>query len=134
MTLRHLRALRSRLSQRGATLLLIGALDLIYAQGLAWVPVETAATPTYSFLAALLPLPVWAVVWALVGSLCLAQAWTVADRAAYVSAAGLKALWALLNLGAWAAGILPRGYVSAALWLIAAAFVMIVASVPKARR
>lgn len=129
--MRHWHALRARLSQRGACLLLIGVLDLIYAQGLAWLPSATAATPTYAFLAGLLPLTVWAVVWAAVGLLCLVQAWTSRDRAAYVAASGLKVLWALLNLGAWAAGILPRGYVSAALWLLAAGFVMVAASVPK---
>lgn len=129
--MRHLRALRSRLSQRGACLLLIAVLDLIYAQGLVCVPAETAATPTYAFFAALLALPVWAVLWGAVGLLCLALAWTTHDRAAYVAASALKVLWALLYLGAWVAGILPRGYVSAAIWLLAAGFVMVVASVPK---
>lgn len=129
--MRHLRDLRQRLSQRGACLLLIAALDLIYAQGLACAPPETAATPTYVFLASILPLSVWAVIWATVGILCLVQAWGRRDRAAYVAATALKALWALLHLGAWAFGVLPRGYLPAAIWLLAAGFVMIVASVPK---
>ncbi|WP_031165938.1 hypothetical protein [Streptosporangium roseum] len=130
----HLRALRGRLSQRGACLLILAAVDVIYAYGLAYAPSETRATPTYSFLAALLPLPVWASIWAAVGGICLVQAWTRRDRVAYAAATALKVGWALLHLGAWAFGVLPRGYVSAAIWLLGAGFVMIVATVPKGGR
>ncbi|MEV4246951.1 hypothetical protein AB0J63_26505 [Streptosporangium canum] len=107
-------------------------MDVIYAYGLAYAPPETRATSTYAFLAALLPLPVWASIWAAVGAVCLIQAWTRRDRVAYALATALKVGWALLHLGAWAFGVLPRGYVSAAIWLLGAAFVMIMATVPKA--
>lgn len=129
--MRRFHALRARLSQRGACLLLIAALDLINAQALATAPAETRAGSSYTFLATLLPLPVWAALWAAVGLLCLLQAWTQHDRAAYTAASILKILWALLHLGAWAAGLLPRGYVSAAVWLLAAGFVSVVATVPR---
>lgn len=130
----RLSVLRHRLSQRGACLLILAAVDVIYAYGLAYAPPETRVTPTYSFLSALLPLPVWASIWAAVGAACLVQAWTRRDRVAYAAATALKVGWALLHLGAWAFGVLPRGYVSAAIWLLGAGFVMIVATVPKGGR
>ncbi|MFC4006656.1 hypothetical protein ACFOY2_05450 [Nonomuraea purpurea] len=127
----RLTALKRRLSQRGAFLLLLAAFDLTYASGLAWAPAETRATPTYAFIAGMLPLSVWAATWAAVGVLCLAQAWTTQDRVAYTAATALKIAWALLHLGAWAFDVLPRGYISAAIWLLAAGAVMIMASVAK---
>lgn len=126
-----MRALRHRLSQRGACLLLLALLDLVYAQGLYSAPPETRATPTYTFFEAIFPLETWAFVWATVGVICLCQAWTPRDRVAYVSAAALKIGWAALHFGAWIANVLPRGYVSAAIWLIAAGFVMILATIKK---
>lgn len=126
-----LRAVGRRLSQRGAALLVLGAVDFIYAYGLAYVPPETASSPTYTFLAVLLPLPAWAGIWALVGAVCLVQAWSRRDRFAYTLATALKVGWALLHLVAWIFGVLPRGYVLAAIWLLGAALVMILATVPR---
>lgn len=129
--MRHLRAIKARLSQRGTCLLLIAVLDLVYAQGLACADQATRATPTYAFLAGILPLEMWACMWAAVGCLALAQAWVRSDWLAYTAATGLKIAWALLHLGAWMFGVLPRGYVAAAIWLLAAGFVMVMSTVPK---
>lgn len=126
--------LRHRLSQRGACLLILATVDIVFAIGLAYAPLDTQASPTYQFYAALAPLPVWASVWAAVGALCLVQAWTPRDRVAYMAATALKIFWALLHLGAWVAGVLPRGYVLAAMWLLASGLVMVMATVPKGGR
>jgi len=123
--------LRHRLSQRGACLLILATVDVIYAIGLTYVPPATLATPTYQLYAALAPLPVWGSVWAAVGVLCLVQAWTPRDRIAYTAATGLKIFWALLHMGAWVVGVLPRGYVLAAMWLLAAGLVMVMSTVAK---
>lgn len=127
----RLRRTARRLSQRGAVLLILAAVDLVFAVALIQAPPETVASETYRFYASLLPLPVWGAAWAAVGALCMAQAWTPRDRAAYSAATGLKVGWALLHLGAWAAGVLPRGYVLAVIWLLAAGLVMVVSTVPK---
>lgn len=126
-----IRRLARRLSQRGAVLLILSAVDLIYAGALVASPPATRATDTYRLYAALFPLWAWAALWAAVGVLCLAYAWTSRDRLAYGAATGLKVFWALLHLGAWAAGVLPRGYVLAAIWLLAAGLVMVISTVPK---
>jgi hypothetical protein len=126
-----LRQLAHRLSQRGAVLLILGVVDLVYGYALAVAPPETRASETYQFYASLLPLGAWSGLWALVGMMCLLQAWTQHDRVAYAMATGLKVFWSLLHLGAWAAGVLPRGYVSAVIWLLAAGLVMVISTVPK---
>ncbi|WP_436759317.1 hypothetical protein [Streptosporangium sp. V21-05] len=126
--------LRHRLSQRGACLLILATVDVVYAIALTYAPPETLASETYRFYAALAPLPVWGSVWAAVGAICLVQAWTPRDRVAYTAATGLKIFWALLHLGAWVAGVLPRGYVLAVMWLLAAGLVMVMATVPKGGR
>jgi predicted branched-subunit amino acid permease len=120
-----------RLSQRGAVLLILAAVDLVYALALAAAPPQTLASETYRFYASLLPLPYWGGMWAAVGVLCAIQAWYPRDRIAYSCATGLKVFWALLHLGAWVTGVLPRGYVLAVIWLLAAGLVMVVSTVPK---
>jgi len=106
-------------------------LDFIYAIGIAAADPATRATPTYRFLDGMLPLDLWAFIWAMVGGLCLVQAWVRFDWLAYAAATALKIAWALLHLGAWAFGVLPRGYVAAAIWLLAAGVVMVMSTVPK---
>ncbi|MBO4272374.1 hypothetical protein [Microbispora triticiradicis] len=112
-------------------LLILAAVDVIFAGALAGAPAETRATDNYKLYAALLPLWAWGALWAAVGVLCLALAWTSQDRLAYGAATGLKVFWALLHLLAWAVGVLPRGYVAAAIWLLAAGLVMVISTVPR---
>lgn len=131
---RLLARLRCRLSQRGALLLIVGVVDLVYAFGLRSAPQETRVSATYAFYAALLPLWAWSALWACVGALCLTQAWTPRDRVAYTAAAGLLMLWAGLHVAAWIAGVLPRGYVLGVIWLLAATVVMIMSTVPRPDR
>lgn len=120
-----------RLSQRGAVLLILAIVDLVFAYALAAAPPQTLATETYRFYASLMPMPAWGTLWAFVGVLCLVQAWTPRDRVAYGCATGLKVGWALLHLGAWIAGVLPRGYVAAVIWMLGAGLVMVISTVPK---
>lgn len=129
--MRYLRTLKRKLSQRGAFLLVLAVVDLIYANALIDPPPETRASATYTFYSALAPLPVWGLLWTFVGLLCLVLAWTPDDRLAYGFATGLKIFWSLLHVGGWAAGVVPRGYVLGVIWLAMAAGVMIVSTVEK---
>lgn len=126
-----LRRIADRLSQRGAVLLILAVVDFVYAYALINIPPQTASSDLYQFVDALLPIPAWGALWGAVGVLCAVQAWTPHDRAAYGFATGLKVGWALLHLGAWIAGVLPRGYVPAAIWLLAAGLVMVISTVRK---
>lgn len=126
-----LRDLRYRIGRRGCSLLFFALVDLVYAVGLLAAPAETRAQPTYMFLVAVLPLSVWAVLWGSVGALCAVQAFMLRDRLAFACASWLKVGWGSVHLFGWLIGVVPRGYVSAVIWLAFAGFVQVIATWPE---
>lgn len=132
--MRHLDALRHRIGHRGACLLFFALVDIVYATSLAAAPPETRAAASYTFLAGILPLPVWAVLWAAVGLACLTQAFMTHDRPAFVAASCLNVSWGSLHLAGWLLEEIPRGYVSAVIWLVFGGFVQVIASWPEPAR
>ncbi len=116
-----------RIGRRGASLLFLALVDVVYAYSLLAVPPETRASPGVVFLDALLPLPVWATIWAAVSVLCMVQAFMRADRFAFAASSLLKVLWGTVHLLGWALGAVPRGYVSAVVFLGFAGFVQVIA-------
>lgn len=119
-------AFLQRIGRRGASLLFLALLDLVYAASLLGAPPETRASPGIAFLVLLLPLPVWALIWGAVGVLCLIQAFLPTDRLAFSTASLLKVAWGTVYLLGWALGDVPRGYVTATIWLGFAAWVAII--------
>ncbi|GAA0969685.1 hypothetical protein GCM10009555_017260 [Acrocarpospora macrocephala] len=122
-----LRRLLHRVGRRGASLLFLALLDLVYAVGLLTAPPETRESDSFVFLTGIMPLEVWAGAWALVGCLCLVYAFSLRDRVAFIAASLLKAVWANVYLVGWTAEEIPRGYVSAAVWLAFAGFIQVIA-------
>jgi hypothetical protein len=120
-----------RIGHRGAALLFFALVDLVFAASLAGAPLSTSSSGSYAFLVALLPLWVWAVPWAVVGLVCLVSAFRDEDRAAFVAASGLKVGWGSLYLAGFLLSEIPRGYVSAVIWLAFAGFVQVIASWPE---
>lgn len=108
--------LRRRVGIRGEFLLALALLDFVNAYRLIWPSPATVASPTSQFLAGLVPLPVWGVVWGAVGLLCLVQAFAAYDRWAFAAASALKVLWALLHVAAWVWGV-PQAWWSVVIWL-----------------
>lgn len=132
--IRWIRAVRARIGRRGSALLFFALLDLVFAASMVAIPPSAASSPTYAFLATLLPLWAWAIPWATVGAVCLVQAFMAEDRLAFVAASGLKVGWGALHLAGWLLGEIPRGYVAAVIWLAFAGFVAVIASWPEPRR
>ena len=122
---------RHRVGHRGSALLFFAVLDLVYCQALLSPSHEARRTAQLMFLAAVVPLWVWAILWGSVGVLCAVQAFRRRDQAAFTAAIGLKVMWGLVSLGGWLVGGVERGYVSAAVWLVFAAFVGIISSWPE---
>ncbi len=114
-----------RIGRRGAALLFFTLLDLIYCVGLLTAP--RPLTPFYAWMDEIMPLAAWAACWGAVGLVCLVFAFRVYDTTAFIAAVGLKVGWGLLSLLGWLAGVVDRGYVSAAIWLLFAAFVVLIA-------
>ncbi|WP_157253224.1 hypothetical protein [Nonomuraea typhae] len=133
MLRRHLHALWRRLGRRGVFLLFVAYLYTVYGGlGFLLAPPETRANPTYVWLATLFPLNVWAALWLLAGACCLVQAWQRWDRIAYSAAAGLMAAFGAIHLVGGIAGVLPRGWVSASIWLFFAGVIALISNWPEA--
>lgn len=122
---------RRRIGHRGTALLFFAAVDVVYAVSLMSATPGMLASPTYAFLAQLLPIPVWAGVWLGVGLLCLVQACLRSDRLAFAAASFLKVAWGLTHLIGWIVVDLPRGYLAAAIWLAFAGFVQVISTWPE---
>jgi hypothetical protein len=115
----------ARIGRRGAALLFFALLDSVWCYGLFTLPRPLA--PVYAWMAQILPLWVWAGCWGAVAVICLACAPLRYDTPAFVAAIMIKVAWGLLSLFGWLSGVVERGYVSAAIWLAFAAFVLLVA-------
>lgn len=117
--------------RRGEFLLFLALLDLLYGLSLLRPAPQARRSPTTGFLAEVMPLPCWALLWLAVGAVCLAGAFVVRDRVSFAAAAGLKVLWGSLFLVGWLAGVVERGWVSAVIWLVFALVVVRLASWPE---
>lgn len=128
---RRVQAVADRVRHRGAVLLALAAIDLIYGVGMVEMDAETRGLATYQYIGSVLPLPVWGGLWALVGVVCLVSAFRKSDRVAYMCAVYLKVFWGLTFLLGWILGEVPRGYVSTAIWLVFASVVLVVSTWPE---
>lgn len=126
MALVHLtRRLLYRVGRRGAWLLFLALLDLVYGLGLP----ELMRRPSsgLAFLASILPPEVWVGMWAAVGLACMVQAFAIRDRIAFTAATLLKVLWGMVYLVGWMLLDLPRGQVGAVIWLALAGVTVLIA-------
>lgn len=124
-----LKGLPSRIGRRGSTLLFLSLVDFLFAFSLMF-PAKSQA-PITNYLASILPLRVWAVMWFLAGLICFIQAFSHKDRIAFAVASLVMVLWGLVSLCAQIFAGIPRGAVSAVLWLGMAAFVFIISTWPE---
>lgn len=96
------RSAHSHLGRRGECLLFFGALDLVYAWSMFFAsPSARASNTTYVWVAAIAPLQAWAMLWALVGVICLYHAFQRYDRFGFIAAIGIKMIWGVVTLGGW---------------------------------
>lgn len=121
-----------RIGRRGAMLLFLACLDVIYATSLAHPPAESARNASLLYVSTIAPLWCWAALWGGVGVVCLVQAFVRHDQIAFTAAMGLKVLWGLTFLLGWLFVGLDRGWVSAVVWLAFAAEVYVVSGWPEA--
>lgn len=101
---------------RGAFLLFLALLDFVYAFGLGAQSERSSTNPTTLFLASIMPLWAWALLWLVVGLACLVSAFLQRDQVGFAAASLLKAGWALMFLLGWLFADVERGYLSTAIW------------------
>lgn len=120
-----------RLGRRGVALLFFGLLDVAYALNLFFPPPQQRRTSSVLFLAEIMPLWAWGLLWSVPAVLCLSLAWTRRDQAAFASAIAIKCVWGLTNLFGGLSGAIDRAYVSVAIWLALAVLVAVISSWPE---
>lgn len=120
-----MRRLIKAVGRRGGALLFFAFLDAVYCFGLLNAP--RPLTEVYAWMDEILPLWVWAACWGLVSVICMFYAFRTYDTVGFVAAVALKVAWAVLSLLGWLSGVVDRGYISAAIWLAFAGFVVIIA-------
>jgi hypothetical protein len=117
--------LAARIGRRGAALLFFTGLDIVYCVGLLTVP--HPLTPFYAWMAEVMPLSAWALIWGAVAVVCLWYAFRIHDTAAFMCAVALKVGWGMLSFFGWAYGHVDRGWITAVVWLMFSAFVFLIA-------
>lgn len=120
-----------RIGRRGAFLLFLALLDLIYGFSFMFPPQIPAYYPTYAFLSSIMPLEAWGLLWMGVGVICLIFAFKKYDAPAYAAAMFLKSFWAAVFLLGWMFVGLDRGWVSATVWGAFAAVLALISTWPE---
>jgi hypothetical protein len=106
--IRTVRVLKqSKLGFRGAFLLGLAMIDVIYGLTLLLPSTETRAGSAYAWRSEFLPTEAWGALWILVGVFLSTQAWARRDRAAYAVAVAVKLLWAVIAIMSWVLGPVP---------------------------
>lgn len=120
--------------RRGAVLAYLAVVDVLFAVSLA-DPAPPGDRPSgVRFLAEVLPLQVWAGLWAAVAVVLVVGAFVHRiDRWAFAAAIMIKTLWGHVYLLGWIVGEVERGWVNAVVWLGLAVLVMIIAGWPEPR-
>lgn len=89
-------------------MLFFAGLDLVWARTLAFPDATTANGQLFRYFASILPLRVWAILWALVGIACLVDAFLPRDRWGYEASILVYLLWSGLGfVGVWFANVAP---------------------------
>lgn len=120
-------SLTQRTGRRGACLLFLAVLDLIYAYSLTTPTPRSLTNPTTLFLISIMPLGAWAFIWAFVGAVCLLFAFRHDDHIAFGLGISLKAFWALVFFWGWIIHEVERGYLSTTIWGAFALFILVIA-------
>lgn len=126
-----LRRVLRRVGRRGASLGFVGLLCLAVAGSLLFAPPGLAATPAYTVLTVIAPLPVWALAWYATGALCLLQMFARSDRVAFAAATALLLLYGLIHLISTFTGDNPLGWVGGAVWLAFGGWIALIATWPE---
>jgi hypothetical protein len=124
---------RTRLGVRGAFLLGLAEVDLVYGAGLLFPSGETRASSAYAWRQEFMPTETWGVIWMLVGVFLITQAWARRDRAAYAVAIIIKLVWVVVALGSWIAGPVSQGWQTAGLFFGFAAVTFVMSMVSEQR-
>lgn len=119
------RLCQSRIGRRGAFLLFLSLLDILYGWSLMIAP---PAPPLHLVLS----LDAWGWVWIGTGIFLIPGAFIRRDRSCFALASFLMAAWAGAWVDVWVSdAFVPRAWVSVAIWAAFAGVVVVVATWPE---
>lgn len=117
MRIRTYRVLSSsRLGYRGAFLLPLAVIDLVYGWFLINPPDETRQTSAFVWRDHIMPPGAWGAIWIIVGVALLVSAFMRQDRVGYALAVGLKVGWAFVAMAGGLSGHVQGAWSSVAIW------------------
>lgn len=106
----------SRLGYRGAFLLFLAIIDLIYGWYLVNPTAESQRTTQFEWRAHIMPAQAWGSIWLTVGVVLLVSAFMRQDRIGYTLAIALKVGWAFVAAVGGINGHVQGAWTSVAIW------------------
>lgn len=122
-----IKRLKKRIGRRGATLIFLGILDLLFGYSLISAPISQIQTVNF-----ILPVQAWAAIWTVTGAVSLVQAFKFVDRIAFALASTVMIAWGLIYFANTITNHIVRGWVSTVIWISFGCFIFIVSSWPEA--
>ena len=120
------KALIRRMGHRGAFLLFLALLDVIYGLSLCADPGPLKP------LNLILPINAWADIWMAIGVFLFTGAFLIKDKYHFAVATLLKFIWAAVFFDAWYIQGFSRGWVQGVIWAAFACVVLVISSWPEA--
>lgn len=120
-----------RVGRRGCMLIFFALIDFDIAWSLRFLAGDFTPPPFTHGAHQLLSPNLWALLWAIVGVLCLEQAFRASDRIGYAAAALIKMLWGLLYISTAVLNGPRTALVPGLFWLALAGWVLILATWPE---
>jgi hypothetical protein len=124
-------ALCCRVGFRGATLLWLAFLDVIYGLSLVFPAPQVSRSASSRWIAEIAPLPAWGALWLLVAAVLIWCAFRRKDAPAFAAAVSIKVVWASLTTAGWILGEVDRGWVSGVVWAVFAGWAALVSRWPE---
>jgi hypothetical protein len=106
----------SRLGYRGAFLLFLALVDVVYGWFLINPTDEARRTSAYEWRSHIMPPQAWGAIWITVGLVLLISAFMRQDRVGYALAVALKVAWVVVAAAGGASGHVEGAWTTVVIW------------------
>jgi hypothetical protein len=121
----------SRLGYRGAFLLFLSLVDVVYGWFLANPTPEAQRTSAYEWRVHIMPPQAWGSIWLTVGVVLLISAFMRQDRIGYALAVGLKVGWVFVAAAGGVVGHVEGAWANVVIWGVFAGLTLLESGRPE---